>query len=188
MYLYIYWLTHLQTCIYVFVHPLLYISLALHLSMWSPFVSSWWRSGVGWWLEPPASSPGPLLMTASWQLCDACPCPPFPLDSGFPEPGTRGYHEETSRSPEGHYHKTGAAALPASVRGEEDMRAGRDLWGNVGGRSPGNVRATKQSWVSIMDGALAGVAQWIEYRPVNQRVTGSIPSQGTCLGCGLGPW
>ena len=32
-------------------------------------------------------------------------------------------------------------------------------------------------------GALAGVAQWIESWPVNQRVTGSIPSQGTCLGC-----
>ena len=29
---------------------------------------------------------------------------------------------------------------------------------------------------------LAGVAQWIECRPVNQRVAGSIPSQGTCLG------
>ena len=27
--------------------------------------------------------------------------------------------------------------------------------------------------------ALAGVAQWIECWPVNQRVTGSIPSQGT---------
>ena len=34
---------------------------------------------------------------------------------------------------------------------------------------------------------LASVAQWIECRPVNQRVTGSIPSQGTCLGCGPGP-
>ena len=32
--------------------------------------------------------------------------------------------------------------------------------------------------------ALAGVAQWIEYRLANQRVAGSIPSQGTCLGCG----
>ena len=31
--------------------------------------------------------------------------------------------------------------------------------------------------------ALAGVAQWIECRPANQRVTGLIPSQGTCLGC-----
>ena len=31
--------------------------------------------------------------------------------------------------------------------------------------------------------ALAGVAQWIEHWPVNQRITGSIPSQGTCLGC-----
>ena len=36
--------------------------------------------------------------------------------------------------------------------------------------------------------ALAGVAQWIECQPVNQRVTGSIPSQGTCLGCGPGTW
>ena len=33
---------------------------------------------------------------------------------------------------------------------------------------------------------LAGVAQWTEHGPVNQRVSGSIPSQGTCLGCGLG--
>ena len=35
--------------------------------------------------------------------------------------------------------------------------------------------------------ALAGVTPWIERRPVNQRVTGSIPSQGTCLGCWPGP-
>ena len=35
-------------------------------------------------------------------------------------------------------------------------------------------------------GALAGVAQWTECQPVNQRVAGSIPSQGTCLGCGPG--
>ena len=35
--------------------------------------------------------------------------------------------------------------------------------------------------------ALAGVAQWIECRPANQRVAGSIPSQDTRLGCGPGP-
>ena len=35
--------------------------------------------------------------------------------------------------------------------------------------------------------SLAGVAQWIEHWPENQRVAGSIPSQGTCLGCGPGP-
>ena len=35
--------------------------------------------------------------------------------------------------------------------------------------------------------ALAGVAQWIERQPVNQRVTTLIPSQGTCLGCRPGP-
>ena len=34
---------------------------------------------------------------------------------------------------------------------------------------------------------LAGLAQWIEHQPVNQRVTGLIPSQGTCLGCKPGP-
>ena len=34
---------------------------------------------------------------------------------------------------------------------------------------------------------MAGVAQWIECQPVNQRVTGWIPSQGTCLDCGPGP-
>ena len=35
--------------------------------------------------------------------------------------------------------------------------------------------------------ALAGVAQWIEHWPANQRVTSSIPSQGTCLDCRPGP-
>ena len=34
---------------------------------------------------------------------------------------------------------------------------------------------------------LAAVAQWIEHGPVKQRVTASIPSQGTCLGCRPGP-
>ena len=28
--------------------------------------------------------------------------------------------------------------------------------------------------------ALVGVAQWIECQPANQRVAGSMPSQGTC--------
>ena len=35
--------------------------------------------------------------------------------------------------------------------------------------------------------ALTGVAQWTECRPSNQSVTGLIPNQGTCLGCGPGP-
>ena len=34
---------------------------------------------------------------------------------------------------------------------------------------------------------LAGVAQWIECRPANLRVAGSIPCQDTCLGCRPGP-
>ena len=35
---------------------------------------------------------------------------------------------------------------------------------------------------------LTGVAQWTECQPANQRVTSSIPSQGTCLGCRLPHW
>ena len=35
--------------------------------------------------------------------------------------------------------------------------------------------------------APAGVVQWIECQPANQKVTGWIPSQGTCLRCGPGP-
>ena len=34
--------------------------------------------------------------------------------------------------------------------------------------------------------ALGSVAQWTECQPVNQRVTVSTPSQGTCLDCGPG--
>ena len=39
----------------------------------------------------------------------------------------------------------------------------------------------------IAHSTLAAVAQWIERQPVNQSVAGSIPSQGTCLGCRPGP-
>ena len=35
--------------------------------------------------------------------------------------------------------------------------------------------------------ALSGMAQWIECWPVNPKLTGSIPSQGTRLGFGPGP-
>ena len=35
--------------------------------------------------------------------------------------------------------------------------------------------------------ALAGVAQWIDHGSANQRVTGSISSWGTCLGCRPSP-
>ena len=35
--------------------------------------------------------------------------------------------------------------------------------------------------------ALAGVAPWTEHKPENQKVTGLIPGQGTCLGCRPGP-
>ena len=41
--------------------------------------------------------------------------------------------------------------------------------------------------LKIHTNALASVAQWTECWPVNQKVAGSIPSQGTRLGCGPGP-
>ena len=41
--------------------------------------------------------------------------------------------------------------------------------------------------VKMIKVALAGIAQWIECRPVNRKVTGSIPGQGMCLGFALGP-
>ena len=34
---------------------------------------------------------------------------------------------------------------------------------------------------------LASVAQWVELQPGNQNVASSIPTQGTCLGCGPRP-
>ena len=36
--------------------------------------------------------------------------------------------------------------------------------------------------------ALAGVAQWIEHRPVDWKVAGLVPCQGTCLGCRPNLW
>ena len=52
-----------------------------------------------------------------------------------------------------------------------------------------NLQKTKgKKKILKAERALAGVAQWIECRPVNPRVAGSIPSQGTCLDCWPGPW
>ena len=38
-----------------------------------------------------------------------------------------------------------------------------------------------------VSGALVGMAQWIECWPMNQKVDGLIPSQGTCLSFRPGP-
>ena len=37
-------------------------------------------------------------------------------------------------------------------------------------------------------GSLAGWLSWLEHRPIHQRAVGSVPSQGTYLGCGFNPW
>ena len=44
-----------------------------------------------------------------------------------------------------------------------------------------------ECFLKIQISALAGVAQWIEHQTAKQKVTSSIPSQGTCLGCRPGP-
>ena len=42
--------------------------------------------------------------------------------------------------------------------------------------------------IILLKMALAGVAQWIERWPVNQKVAGLTPGQGTCPDCGPGPF
>ena len=42
-------------------------------------------------------------------------------------------------------------------------------------------------YLKVTYSALAGVSQWIECQPAQQRVNSSVPSQSTCLGCGPGP-
>ena len=66
---------------------------------------------------------------------------------------------------------------------EEIRREIKDLEVNENGNTT-NQNSQDATKVGI---TLAGVAQWIERQPVNQRVAGLIPSQGTCLGCGPGP-
>ena len=51
--------------------------------------------------------------------------------------------------------------------------------------APGCKRTTCSS--SKGNCSLATIAQWIEHGPAKQRVAGSIPSQGTCLGWGQLP-
>ena len=50
-----------------------------------------------------------------------------------------------------------------------------------------STSAFLNSLLKLKSPALAGVAQWTECWPANQRVAGSIPSQGTCLGYRPGP-
>ena len=42
--------------------------------------------------------------------------------------------------------------------------------------------------IEIKNKVLAGMAQWIEHWPTNQKITGSSPSQGPCLGCKPDPY
>ena len=51
------------------------------------------------------------------------------------------------------------------------------------GMCKGNeVRMAHSGKLNKVSVALTGVAPWVGHHPANQKVTGSIPSQGTCLG------
>ena len=56
-------------------------------------------------------------------------------------------------------------------------------------KKPTSVNSTWKTNMPLEKGqlSLAGVAQWIEHRSVNQTVVGLIPGQGTGLGCRVGP-
>ena len=63
-----------------------------------------------------------------------------------------------------------------------------DIFGHPGSWKLSTYESTSKFFKLFNNNsALAGVAQWTECWPVNQRVTGSIPSQGTCLDFRPGP-
>ena len=59
-------------------------------------------------------------------------------------------------------------------RNHDDLNMGKGVWKYI-------------KHIENLFSALAGVAQWIEHWPVKQKAAGSIPSEGTCLGCRPGP-
>ena len=78
--------------------------------------------------------------------------------------------------------------LPLSLKGKVLCRDLRSYWlelsmlvkiPSIHGSYCLLRQLSKCEWYS----APASLTQWIECWPANQRVTGSIPSQGTCLGC-----
>ena len=52
---------------------------------------------------------------------------------------------------------------------------------------PWALRSPQQSPKTLAS-TVTSIAQVVEHRPRNQQVASSIPGQGTCLGCGPGPW
>ena len=56
-----------------------------------------------------------------------------------------------------------------------------------GGGQRGKIGTTKYDLRKLIYLSLAGVSQWIETGPENQRVAILIPTHDTCLGCRPGP-
>ena len=75
------------------------------------------------------------------------------------------------------------------------MVAGRDLCLALAGTLTRHSMITPGLWGrketcqgNKVEQALTHVVQFVAHRPAKQKVTGSNPSQGTCLGCGFSPW
>ena len=61
-----------------------------------------------------------------------------------------------------------------------------DSWGDRDLKQT-DKQTNKNDFKNSEEKALAGVAQWIERWPANQKAASLIPGWGTCLGCGPGP-
>ena len=60
-------------------------------------------------------------------------------------------------------------------------------WAEEGKGGKFGATVIEYTRIIIFKKGLAGVAQWIASWPAKWKATGSIPSQGTCLGCRLVP-
>ena len=77
---------------------------------------------------------------------------------------------------------TGGQGSVLSVQGSVEIGREDNIHGFVLSRLAKSIR------IYVRNGeALAGVAQWIECRPVKQRFASSVPSQAMCLGYRPGP-
>ena len=50
------------------------------------------------------------------------------------------------------------------------------------------IQVDSTGMFNMLGWALTSVAQLVVCRPAKQKVSGLIPNQGICLGCGFGSW
>ena len=85
-------------------------------------------------------------------------------------------------------------APPIYVSGFLELRCHRPEWKMSSGKfcSPACSTWDFQGWglggLRNRAAALTGWLSWLGHCPINQKVSGLIPHQGTCLGCGFDSW